>query len=401
MSSNKKFIMSPKQAKMLTEANARCNIFDGAVRSGKSKGGFFLLPKRIKQFKGVEGFCTLCGKTEKTIVRNTIMPLQEMYGHQYVSDLNYKTGECYIFGQRFLALPANDEKSASKAQGLTIKYSFNDEAALYPENFHKQLQARLSAPGAMSDNFLNPESPYHYFKQDFIDNPNIQKYRLTFTLDDGKCFLSPEFIENLKREYSGVYKKRYIDGLWAIAEGSIYDMWSDEINIIEELDFIPEYYFTSIDYATASVCTFILFAVKGNQVRAVKQYYYDAVKSGRQKTDDEYVRDYADFTNGFDVQYGYIDPSASSLKLELRTKSFGYFRSADNDVLSGIKTVSKFIARGNYKVLSCCKELIREKSSYAWDKKAQKLGIDAPIKQDDHSSDAERYGIHSHLRRVA
>jgi phage terminase large subunit len=144
-----------------------------------------------------------------------------------------------------------------------------------------------------------------------------------------------------------------------------------------------------------------LFAVKGNQVRAVKQYYYDAVKSGRQKTDDEYVRDYADFVNGYDVQYGYIDPSASSLKLELRTKGFGYFRSADNDVISGIKTVSKFIARLNYKVMKCCKELIREKSSYAWDRKAQKLGIDAPIKQDDHSSDAERYGIHSHLRRVA
>ena len=25
------------------------------------------------------------------------------------------------------------------------------------------------APGAMSDNFMNPGSPYHYFKQDIID----------------------------------------------------------------------------------------------------------------------------------------------------------------------------------------------------------------------------------------
>ena len=100
------FIMSPKQAEMFKYANARCNIFDGAVRSGKSQGGFFLLPKRVKQFKDTKGYFTLCGKTEKTIVRNTIIPLQELYGTQYISDLNYKKGEVYIFGERFLSSSA-------------------------------------------------------------------------------------------------------------------------------------------------------------------------------------------------------------------------------------------------------------------------------------------------------
>jgi PBSX family phage terminase large subunit len=395
------FILSAKQAEMLKFANARINIFDGAVRTGKTQGGFYLLPKRIKQFKDTKGYFTLSGKTEKTIVRNVIMPLQELYGKEFISDINYKKGECYMFGERFLVLPANDIQSASKIQGMTIKYGFNDEAALYPETFFKQFQARLSAPGAMCDNFLNPESPYHYFKRDIIDNPNIDKFRINFVLDDGAEFLDPTYMENLKKEYSGVYKKRYIDGQWAIAEGSIYDMWLDSENIIEELDFIPEYYFTAIDYATASVCTFILFAVKGDEVRAIKQYYYDAVKTGRQKTDSQYVTDYSDFVSGYEVRYGYIDPSASSLKLELRTSGFGYFRSASNEVLDGIKTVQKFISKRKYKVLSCCKELIREKYSYAWDKKAQILGEDAPIKQDDHSSDAERYGLHSHLRRIA
>lgn len=271
---------------------------------------------------------------------------------------------------------------------------------MYPQAYFEMLKSRLRSPGAMCDNTCNPESPYHWFKRTIIDNDGINKRRINFCLDDGKYFLPKEYIENIKKEYTGVYYKRYVEGEWAIAEGAIYDMWSEERNVIDELDIEPNYYLTSIDYGTSSVCTFELFAVNGGQIRMIKQYYYDAQKARRQKTDAQYKDDYADFVNGYEIEYGYIDPSASSLKLELRNSGFNYFRSAKNDVVDGIKTVQKKIGDGSYKILRSCKEVIREKSSYSWDKKAQERGEDEPIKRDDHSSDAERYAIHTHYRRA-
>ena len=58
----RKFIMSPKQREMIRESKARYNIFDGAASSGKTLGTFYLLPKRIRQFKDEKGHCILSGK---------------------------------------------------------------------------------------------------------------------------------------------------------------------------------------------------------------------------------------------------------------------------------------------------------------------------------------------------
>lgn len=123
-----KFILSPKQREMIRESDGRYNIFDGAVSSGKTQGTFYLLPKRIRHFRDINGHCILTGKTERTVYRNIILPLQELYGEKYVSNINHR-GEAYIFGQRFFVIGANDEKSISKIQGMTIKYAYNDEAA--------------------------------------------------------------------------------------------------------------------------------------------------------------------------------------------------------------------------------------------------------------------------------
>ena len=393
-----KFIMSPKQREMIRESKARYNIFDGAASSGKTLGTFYLLPKRIRQFKDEKGHCILSGKTERTVYRNIILSLQELYGEKYVSNINHRR-EAYIFGQRFFVVGANDEKSVSKIQGMTVKYAYNDEVALYPQSYFEMLKSRLRTVGALCDSTCNPESPYHWFKRTIIDNDGINKRRINFCLDDGKYFLPSEYIGNIKKEYTGVYYKRYVEGEWAIAEGAIYDMWDDEKNVISELDIEADYYITSIDYATSSVCTFELFAVSGEQVRMVKQYYYDAQKTMRQKTDVEYRDDYAKFVTGYEIEYGYIDPSASSLRLELRNSGFNYFRSAKNDVGDGIKLVQRKIRDLSYKILKDCKEAIREKGSYGWCPKAQSKGLDEPIKKDDHSSDAERYALYTHFRR--
>lgn len=90
----------------------------------------------------------------------------------------------------------------------------------------------------------------------------------------------------------------------------------------------------------------------------------------------------------------YVDPSAASLKLELRRLNLPVL-DAKNDVLPGIRTVSKFISGKNIVIHKSCTNLHECIQSYAWDPKTSAKGIDKPLHEVSHIMDALRYAIYS------
>ncbi|MFD6550381.1 hypothetical protein [Streptomyces sp. NPDC058398] len=68
---------------------------------------------------------------------------------------------------------------------------------------------------------------------------------------------------------------------------------------------------------------------------------------------------------------------------------------AINDVKGGIRSVSVALGSDLLYVHRSCAGLLAELPSYAWDEKAAAAGEDKPLKTDDHSVDALRYGLHS------
>src|SRR5699024_8153752 len=90
----------------------------------------------------------------------------------------------------------------------------------------------------------------------------------------------------------------------------------------------------------------------------------------------------------------YIDPSAVSFGLALRSAGVPKVAKADNTVLDGIRNVSTLLSNGLLKIV---KEegpgLIQEMASYVWDEKAAERGEDKPMKVDDHGPDGLRYCI--------
>ena len=97
-------------------------------------------------------------------------------------------------------------------QGLTLSTLFIDEVALVTESFYVQATARLSVEGAKLWTSSNPNSPYHWFYTNVIKKLR-QKNGLYvhFTMRDNPS-LSQEIIDRYEMMYSGVWKKRYIDG---------------------------------------------------------------------------------------------------------------------------------------------------------------------------------------------
>ena len=87
-----------------------------------------------------------------------------------------------------------------------------------------------------------------------------------------------------------------------------------------------------------------------------------------------------------------IDPSALSLKTELRNRGYR-MKDANNDVINGIRYVSTMFALKKLLINKKCKSLINELHSYVWDAKAAEHGDERPVKTNDHAVDALRYGI--------
>lgn len=381
--------LSLKQVKVLEEATSRWNILSGAVRSGKTFTSYFLLPYRVKN-QGHGNFM-LVGKTERTLRRNIIDPLRELYGEGNISNI-YGDGLVDLFGRKAYVVGANDERAVTKIQGIGLVYCMGDEVTTWPESFFQMLKSRLDKPGAKFDGTCNPENPYHWLKT-FLDTEGLDINYWHFKLDDNP-FLDKQFVESLKQEYTGLWYKRYIEGLWVMAEGVIYDMWDEQKHVIE-CPLEHQEYYAAVDYATASVMTFGLYGVTDDAVYLVKEYYWDAEKKGRQKTDGQFADDFERIIEGYSLKEIYLDPSASSFKIELRSRGYSQVRDAKNEVIDGIRTVATLLSSGRFFVDKSCKDTISEFGSYVWDQKAQEQGLDKPLKQNDHAMDRNRYMIHT------
>jgi phage terminase large subunit len=59
--------------------------------------------------------------------------------------------------------------------------------------------------------------------------------------------------------------------------------------------------------------------------------------------------------------------------------------------------MGQLLTNGTYKICSNCTQTLKEFSNYLWDSKASQRGEDKPIKQNDHSMDAQRYALYTHF----
>ena len=209
---------------------------------------------------------------------------------------------------------------------------------------------------------------------------------------DDNLSLSEKIKERYRSMYTGVFFKRYILGVWAMAEGIIYDMFDSEKHVKKDMpQLYPNGRYVSVDYGTQNATVFLLWT-KGidNRWYCIREYYYSGRDKGKQKTDAEYVKDMKEFLSGERVKAIIVDPSAASFIAALRKAGFPVLK-AKNDVEDGIRLVGTLLNQGRILFSSLCVNTIMEFASYIWDKKAAERGEDKPIKQHDHAMDAVRY----------
>jgi PBSX family phage terminase large subunit len=128
---------------------------------------------------------------------------------------------------------AKDEGSEKFLRGSTIGLAICDELVLMPKGFFQMLLTRMSPKGARLYGSTNPDSPMHWLKTDYLDDPVLRKKKLLYSLHvtmDDYPNLDPEFVESQKTFYKGLFYQRFILGQWVMAEGSIWgDAWNDDL----------------------------------------------------------------------------------------------------------------------------------------------------------------------------
>jgi PBSX family phage terminase large subunit len=391
-------MIGEKAAALIASEPRRINILHGSVRSGKTTNLLLLAPKRILHDAPKKGEIIITGRTAETAYRNVIKPLQDMFG---TSRVGYSRGTHEgSFGSRtFFVFGANDETASDKIQGMTGAYWMADEASLYPESFIKMGLSRLSPAGSFADWTMNPQSPHHFIKKDFIDREHDLDAKVWHFILEDNPNLPPSYVENLKKEYQvgSLYYKRFVSGLWVMAEGAIYDFFNESQHCISSLP-KADWKFATCDYGTSNATSVGLCGVSNKptegqpRVWLEREYYHSGRDTGQTKTDAQYAAEIKAWLEGENIREFILDPSAASFRAALENVGIPV-RDADNDVLNGIRTVSSMLHIGQFKIGTECKQTVKGISGYMWDSKAQARGEDKPLKINDHTCDMVRYGL--------
>lgn len=381
---------SAKQQEYFDKAVHRWNIKTGATRSGKTYMDYFVIPKRIRAVKGLDGLNIMLGHTQGTLKRNVIAPLQAIWGTSLVTSIN---GEniSHMFGEPVYCLGADKITAEDKIRGMSVKYCYGDEVVTWHEDVFNMLKSRLDKSYSRFDGTCNPDHPKHWFHK-FLYESKADKFVQEYTLYDNP-FFPPDVLHNLENEYRGtVYFDRFILGHWVAAEGIIYKLFADDYEHARSMQILgkPQLsrIYIGVDFGgSSSAHTFVctgsdrgydhLYALASERVAckdaAGRQIEIDPEQLGQR---------FCDFVRRCAAQFGapdavYCDSAEQTLIAGLRStarkQGLGWLRIRNAVKLTindRIRCAQRLMAQGRFAVMpQGCETLCDALSTAVWNPK--------------------------------
>lgn len=379
-------MLSKKQQEFFLAKDKRLNFLIGSVRSGKTYISLLKFSIVVASApRGNEFIMT--AKTLTTLKRNCLNPLLDLVGsNNFAYSISKK--EATLFGKKVYLEGANDETSEQKIRGMTLAGAYCDEITLYPQSFVQMLLSRLSMPNAKLYATCNPDSPSHYIKTEYIDNEEIKDKRIWNFLLTDNTFLPKEYVDNITREYSGVFYNRFILGQWVRAEGIIYQDFAnnpqdyaiapDEIRDIVKIN-------VGVDFGgNGSATTFVATGfTKG--LKCVIPLISE--RHPEQLNPEQLNEKFANFIEMCYSMYGmpmnvYCDSAEQILIRGLKRIAIQRHLLIDvrnarkNEILERIKLTQQLIAQGRFKVCTNAKTVTSALCEAVWDEKHEDQRLD-------------------------
>jgi PBSX family phage terminase large subunit len=301
----------------------------------------------------------------------------------------------YIFGGK-------DERSQDLIQGITLAGMLFDEVALMPQSFVNQATARCSVEGAKFWFNCNPENPQHFFYTEWVKQHKEKNLLyLHFTMDDNLS-LSEKVKLRYKGMYTGVFYKRFILGLWVVADGLCFEQFANEPEhwikdaAEEQINFVS----VGVDFGgTNSKTTFVATAIHGNfeRIGVIKNYKLDGAKGtiDADRLNNEFIRFIRELQAEYKapIKYAFCDCAETYLITGIKRAvqraglSLAVGDSEKGKIIDRIVCVNTLLNTDRLYILRSCGQVINALRSAMWDAKAAEKGIDK--RKDDFTTDID------------
>jgi len=432
---------TPAQRRAMTDYRSQAILNSGSYRSGKSEGMVRMgLRHGIAYPNAAVG---VFRQFQASLKASTMKSLLQLTHPSWVRDwsnselvLTLKNGSTFYFagldnpdkvGSLELTMALLDEAHEIDVEGRTMVGGRLSGALQKPSNFsglREDLQEYILGTLDTRQMVLacNPKGKSHSLYRDFIDvplsghvaytsnslaNPNLPpKYLLTqlgqYVKDPGEHgeqWLLERIAEirDGREDPTGihlapfltVFGQRNLLGLWASAEGSVWDIDPD-LHFTDTPLANYDGIICGVDFGFANPRATLFKYTRGGSYQSF-QYWHE-----QKSTPQDLINVLVQWERKYDIDYIFVPPDAPGIVRELKGQLEGpeIVKKAKNQVLAGINSVSASLAKTSLTFLSPPRKFRDEMTGYEWDGDKDK-----PIKADDHYPDAVRYAVYTHKSR--
>ncbi|MFA7184959.1 MAG: terminase family protein [Victivallales bacterium] len=399
------------------ESRAFLNVWEGAVRSGKTVFALMAFANYVISSSGTAFL--LSGRTVKTIEKNTVLNdfglLNLIPGSKYK-----KIGEsrAVVFRtnnvtKTISVVGASDIRAYMQIRGNTYSGWFADEINMHDKSFVEEALRRTAMSVDRRHYWtLNPDAPMHWIYTEYLDRysnmdseglDRLGGFKIWQYVPRDNPAMTPKMIASLEEQYpkNTYLYDRYVLGKRCVAEGLIFPLSVD--NFFRDFEINPVVIkYCGIDFGTNHPTTMVFFGTflgNKNDWRMVAEYFDE--KSDK-TTYDHYVG-FLQMCKKLHVDPRKInvaiDPAANVLRKEFLQRGIPVVR-AKNAVLPGIDFLRKGIYAGHIIFHNSMIHSKKEFGTYSWNEKLSAVGEDKPIKIGDDCIDAIRYGAFTFIEPV-
>jgi phage terminase large subunit len=381
-------------ARQLWSCKDREVILSGPADTGKTYAALHRLDALAWKYHGSQS--AIVRKTQKSLYGTVCQTYQRKVANMravvpYGGD---KTPDRYIYPNGsviWLGGMDNPDKVLSSERD----FIYVNQAEELEEGDFETLVTRANgragnAPWAQVFGDCNPGGSQHWIRKRAAsgkltllisrheDNPEIYD-------DDGNLTAAGRARLASLESLTGVRRKRLLEGIWATAEGAVYDMF--DVNI-HRRDYPRErfkHWGIACDEGYTNPAVILLIGHDGDDRQHIYREFYR-----RGVLQAEVVAQVAEWYQDYGGETIAVDSAAAGLIADMRDAGLPA-RPAKGRVLDGIQSVQNLlqVAGDGLPRLSVdpsCVNTINEFESYVW-----KKDKDEPVKADDHTMDAIRY----------
>lgn len=411
--------ISRRQAKILTwwkrgskYADYNGIIADGAIRSGKTVSMAFSFVVWAMSSYDRYNFA-MCGKTIASLRRNVLGTLKNQLRARGYTAMERRADNLLIVtkgnvANSFYIFGGKDESSQDLIQGITLAGVLFDEVALMPESFVNQATARCSVEGSKFWFNCNPGSVTHWFYTGWVLKCKRRKLLyLHFTMEDNLT-LSEETKARYRAQYSGVFYKRYILGMWCVAEGLIYLQFAeDEQRYMIPQEQVPKLSYIEIGADVGGNKSNHAYVASGYTVDRDVQYVLKALSYGASGvTVTRYRERLVEFADSIKALYGFVDTiwvdnAEAAIVNELDAHSSYNIRGCiKEEILDRIRCTDILMSQDRFKIVEGeCEDLCDGLRTAVWDDDHEDRPLDDGT-YDRDIIDAFDYSMTPHITQL-